>query len=47
MFLAYNIEVDSLEFTKSDEAQEIGFFTKEELEKIELHKNLEKLKEFL
>ncbi len=36
LVLAYWIELDSLEFTATDECEEIGFFSKEELSSIEL-----------
>lgn len=36
LVLAYKIEMESLDFKLSDECQEIGFFSKQELEDIEL-----------
>ena len=45
LFLAYKIEVNSLKFKPSDEAQAIEFFSKDELNNIELHPNVYKFKE--
>lgn len=36
LVLAYKIEIESLEYKKTDECEEIGFFLKEELNTIEL-----------
>lgn len=36
LVLAYRIELESLEFKVTDECEEIGFFSKEELNNVEL-----------
>ncbi len=46
LVLAYRIELESLKFTPSDECEEIGFFSKEELESIELCKQTNGLKQY-
>ena len=40
--IIYNVEVEDVNFTKSDECQEIWFFTKEEALKLPLFPNVEK-----
>ena len=45
LFVGYKVEIDSLNFTKSDECINIGFFPKEELRGINLHINIEKFAE--
>lgn len=45
LVVAYKIEIGNLEFKKSDECEEIGFFSKEELNTIELCQQTNGLKE--
>ena len=45
LFIGYKVEIDSLNFTKSDECINIEFFSREELRGIDLHINIEKFAE--
>ncbi len=46
LVLAYQIEIESLEFTPTDECEEVGFFSKEELNSIELCEQTNGLKDY-
>ncbi len=46
LVIAYKIEIENLEYQKSDECDEIGFFSKEELNTIELCQQTNGLKDF-
>ena len=45
LFVGYRVEIDSLDFKRSDECTDIKFFSKEELKDINLHINIQKLLE--
>ncbi|MDD5731545.1 MAG: NUDIX hydrolase [Patescibacteria group bacterium] len=45
LFIAYKVEIDSLDFTKSDECTDIKFFSKKELKDMNLHINIQKFAE--
>lgn len=45
LFVGYKVEIDSLNFKRSDECTDIKFFSKEELKDINLHINIQKFAE--
>lgn len=46
LVLAYRVELENLNFTKSDECEEVRFFSKEELETVKLHAQTNNLKKY-
>jgi 8-oxo-dGTP diphosphatase len=46
LVLAYKIELANLDFKPTDECQEIGFFSKEEFDTIDLYKQTNGLKQY-
>lgn len=46
LVLVYKIEIENFEFTPSDEAVDIGFFTKEELQTLDLYHQSQPIRKY-